>query len=433
MHERNRAGFVQPINMEPQVGEESLVTRPQAIEPDQVVLGRESKFHFFTEKAQKLAHGAKDAYSIAKKRGVRTFAAAAVLSSSILGACEFGTETAPPSTPLVTPIERTLPPGVHTATETVVPITKTPPATETATPSSTETVQPTDTPEETPTIETPSPTETVGPTETPTIDPTTVTPTKTPTQTETPVESQLPYEIGSELTVGNITLAVEKALQTRTECPDPQNLQNMISCNAMQELYLNTDEFPNAADKLQEGVKFGLYNAWVEEGQGDKTVREKMTFEQFKAELANERGQDLTFQVSGINNENGHDLNGIITIDPRVDDLNFLWIAQPEAFSRLTTATSVEIRKIGNNVYIPMYQFDAGGVENNDPQQLHPYKYQASGQIAIGLFYLAIPALQEANPDYISISKNYPFIKELVDRFIPIKTSDNWNGIVLAK
>lgn len=343
-------------------------------------------------------------------KGMRDSAIAG--SALIIAACSNGEKT---NTPIVTETQSV----TTTSTEVFTPQ-----------PTRTETKIPTKEPTDTPTVEptTPVPTETtVVPTETPTATPT----VETPTPTETAVESELPYEIGSELTIGNVTLAVTKDMQTRTECPDTSNTSVMTACPAMQELYLNTDEFPDAADKLQEGVKFGLYKAWVEEGQGDKTVREKMTFGQFKTELANERGQDLTFQVSGVRKEGKTDsINGIITVDPR-KPINFVWLAQPDVYSQITTSFGIDVREANSQIYIEFYDFSAGGLNNENWKN-----FQAAGLIEWGLVYLADTSLQTPNVSGDVSSNAVKNLEDFHKYLIPIKTpniGDYWSGVVRAK
>ncbi len=428
MHERYQAGIVHQ-SMEPQ--SEAITARPESGRSD-----------IPEKRSSQLIKRAKNALENSKAKGVRSFAAATILASSILGACKFENENGNPPPPGLTPIERTLPPGVATSnpnptelpTVIVTPIT---PIEGTEKPN----------PTETPGTETPTATETVV--ETPTVTETpSVTPTpETPTPTETPVESELPYEIGWEMTVGNVTLAVTKDMQERTECESLYGNGKVEACKAMSEFYLNTEDYPDASERLQEAVRLGLYTAWINQGQeGSVDDRKETSFEQFKEELTNGEGKDFSFFVTGLRNVNGKNVSGLIKIDPRNDRIGFVWLrgkdpsseeASENAYTIINEAAGLGVREAndenGRIVYLEIDSWASPGEASDVPEKnWFPSRSAASTNIEISLAYLGDSKFQI--PSFTTGPEE--LVKEMTkfdNLLVPDKSDINWNGVVRAK
>jgi hypothetical protein len=118
------------------------------------------------------------------------------------------------------------------------------------------------------------------------------------------------YEIGWENgPFGKVTLCIEKDLLER-----PKNWLHRID--------LNTDPdlgFPDAQERLNNGIRMGMYRAWQ---SNDLENRTAVTFEDFLSKL--EAREDLSFKAKG---KNGRDpFPSEITINP-ADPIRFVCLS----------------------------------------------------------------------------------------------------------
>lgn len=280
----------------------------------------------------------------------------------------------------------------------------------------------------------PTSTPTPYPTETPTPRPTataTKEPTSTPTPTETPTpeptatpdinESKPLYEIGWEAQYGNITIALQDKLMQR-------------DMNWVHELYLNTDEFPNAEELLHEGVMFMHYRGW----QSKDESRTEVSFEEFKVMAQN--GEDLSYTVKG-NKGASSTPDDEIVVNPDMP-VKFIFMDDntitPLAFSN---TYEFGIGEYNGELRLLMwdisYDVDGNGNEQLFPDAADPNygNYQFGSLMSWAAASMSLEQVQfGGSPDpKFDTQIRFPRTKEFHRFFIPVKTPDYITAIIRGK
>ena len=251
------------------------------------------------------------------------------------------------------------------------------------------------------------PVSTINPTETATPLPTaTITPEATPTPVVVKIPDvepksieKYPYELGYKKTYGNVTLAITKEMQNRTECFDTFG-GGMKPCPSMQEVFLKSDPtndgYLDAEQRLNDGVMFGLYKGWLNSEKGNKSV----LFDDFKSGVKN--GKDFTFTTKGQNGSSQPQFAENITVDPR-RPVTIVFVSQPSYFGSKQKDTNYEpavgfqwgYRSVKEDLYIQIFDITAAQV-NSQEKTYKPKRFQASLDVADALTTLNIPEWTKA-------------------------------------
>jgi len=262
----------------------------------------------------------------------------------------------------------------------------------------------------------------------PTLKPTepapTIVPTKTPeapTATQTPEVEKYPREMGSTYTFGNTTFEFSKTLQET----GVDYFGEKIKVN---EVYLNTESYPDAEEKLNEGIMYGQYLAWKTGQEG----REGVTFEEFKQRV--DSGEDMSYTIFGYKEDAALDY-GEVKVDP-LKPVHIVLLDGPAPVIKLGI-NAWGYRVLNGELYIEMY--DQKGYEVNDDTPNRAYAAQA---LATNLEWaLALLSDREAQERKgLVYSGNDEFMTKYIDRiyefdrfFIPSKTPTFWNSILRVK
>lgn len=228
------------------------------------------------------------------------------------------------------------------------------------------------------------------------------------------------YEIGWENgPFGKVTLCIEKDLLERPE-------------NWLHRIDLNTDPdlgFPDAEERLNNGIRMGLYRAWQ---SNDLENRTAVTFEDFLSKL--EAGEDLSFKAKG---KNGRDpFPSEITINP-ADPIRFvclgsdryavqkLFVGQGCNFSSEKGETRIE-------GWAETYYVHGNGAYGGEAEEKGKFdRNQLVGFLGSALLLMGNPELQDPNLSTDDLMGKYGYysqpVTEIRDFF---QTFDFENGVV---
>lgn len=290
------------------------------------------------------------------------------------------------------------------------------PVGETPKPVATSTPEPTDQPA-TPTAETVEPTNTPEPIA-----------TLTP---EAPSSlSQYPEKIVDAKTYGKVTIARTQESIDRITCGDG-------TCVPMKKPLLNVEDYPDAEQRLNDGVDYGFYLAWLAK---NNITKGDYSFESYKNDLQN-TDKDLSFILKADVGTKVRNINEVpivedVVIDPR-NPVSIVWVSEAYPYMKyvggnnISGGVSLGYRVINNELIIEIFDGNGGGVDRL-VSGIIPAEFQGGAHLSAALGILSEPTIQESS------SKNFPVTLSpaLIEKINDVKskiTPQERNSIIHTK
>lgn len=240
---------------------------------------------------------------------------------------------------------------------------------------------------------------------------------KTPTATQTkevvaPEDQKSPHERGYTETHDNVILSVEKGMEGRTQCPNPDaGGAGMVTCNPQTKVTLNTDDYHDAAEQmLSDAVLNAKYDIWKKRNTQDAGI----TLAQFQEKLKG----DTPLLITAKGMVGSSFLPTTINIDLR-KPVEFMWVKEPQ-LHKFSTGNSTTTRLADGKVIFEIYD-GASGKAFLDGTQPERYRYAAAGWVLRSFSYLSNESYANRG-GFLSPEENTDttqYVLKLRDKFIP--------------